>query len=259
MSVRRLSLLKINYALLCVLALTLTVLAAVYMPRTDALGVEVTLPDLVGTVYTEGDERLSDVALYELSFDYRADAEHAPGTVLAQYPPALSVRRALPGRSPVSVRLTLSTGPKAFTLPPLIGRDAHEAALYLQAQGLTVRVRSAVRNELKPGQVISVSPPEGSEVHEGEVVTLTRSEVTTARTVRVPDVTGVAAAQANTTLVLRGLRPSEPSYEYSDRPTGTVISQRPLPGTLVPAGSRATLVISRGGAAEQELEMETGE
>jgi serine/threonine-protein kinase len=73
----------------------------------------------------------------------------------------------------------------------------------------------------------------------------------------VPDVVGADAATANSTLVLRGLRPVEPRYEYSvDHPAGAVISQTPTAGTLVPSGTAATLTVSKGGAAEQELEME---
>ena len=196
---------------------------------------------------------------YEIVFDYRSDAATAPGTVLLQDPAPGSVRRVVPGRSPCVVRLTLSTGVETLTLPPLIGTSAREAQVNLRAKGLIVQVKSQIRNDLSPGQIVAVSPAEGTLVRQGEVVTITQSEVTTRRTVRVPDVVGMQAAVANSTLVLRGLHPTEPSYEASGKPSGTVISQRPLAGTLVPAGTQATLVISRGGAAEEELEMETVE
>jgi serine/threonine-protein kinase len=236
--------------------LAATYILARYLPRTDKDSVVVELPDLVGTLYAEDDGRLSP-SLYEPVFDYRSDAASEPGTVLLQDPAPFAVRRVIPDRSRCTLRLTLSTGAANYTIPPLIGKSAREAAVTLQGAGLIVKRQSVVRNDLSPGQIVSVFPAEGTVVHEGEVVTLTESTVTTRRVVRVPDVIGSDAASANSTLVLRDLRPDEPRHEYSaEHPTGSVISQIPTAGTLVPSGTRATVTVSRGGAAEQELEME---
>ncbi len=240
-----------------VTCLAATYLFARYLPRTDKDSVVVEIPALVGTLYTEDDGRLSS-ALYEVVFDYRSDAASEPGTILLQDPAPSAVRRVIPDRSRCVVHLTLSTGAASYTIPSLIGKSAHEAALAMQGAGLTVKRQSVVRGDLAPGQVVSVSPAEGTVMHEGEVVTLTESTVTTRRVVRVPDVIGSDAATANSTLVLRGLCPDEPRYEYSaEHPAGTVISQMPTAGTLVPSGTKATVTVSRGGAAEEELEMET--
>lgn len=251
------SYLSIIFGFFSVSCLAATYILARYMPRADKDSVEVEIPALVGTVYVENDERLAS-SLYEVVFDYRSDAASEPGTVLLQDPAPSAVRRVIPDRSRCTLRLTLSTGAASYTIPPLIGKSAHEAALAMQGAGLTVKRRSVVRNDLSPGQVVSVFPAEGTVVHEGEVVTLTESTVTTRRVVRVPDVIGSDAATANSTLVLRGLRPDEPRYEYSaEHPAGSVISQIPTAGTLVPSGTRASVTVSRGGAAEQELEFET--
>ena len=249
------SLLISIFCFFSIICLTATFVLARYLPRTDADSVTVELPDLVGTRYTEDDERLP-VSHYEVVFDYRADPSSEPGTVLRQDPAPASSRRVIPDRARCTLHLTLSTGAASYTIPPLIGKSAHEIALAMQSAGLIVKRQSVVRNDLSPGQIVSVSPAEGTVLHEGEVVTLTESTVTTRRTVRVPDVVGSDAAAANSTLVLRGLKPSEPRYEFSDQPQGSVISQTPTAGTLVPSGTKATLTVSRGGAAEQELEME---
>lgn len=240
-------------------ALVSTYLLATYLPRRDQDSIEITLPSLVGEVLTDSDERLpSD--LYEVVYDYRSSKETAPGTVLSQEPRPGSRRRVVPGRAPCTLRLTVSTGAAQYTLPPMIGKSGKEATLQLQAQGLIVQIEQQTRKDLSPGQIVAVEPPEGSVVREGEVVTLTVSRVLTHKTVRVPDVLGSEQALANNALVLRGLKPDEPEYEYSASvPMGCVISQRPLSGTLVPAGSSAHLVISRGGLEEEELILENGE
>lgn len=234
-------------------------LASTYLPRRDGDSVEITLPDVVGTVLSENDERLPS-AYYELICDYRADKTVPPGTVLSQSPAAGARRRVMPGHSPCPLRLVISTGAAAYTLPAVIGKSEQEVALLLRSWGLSVRVVTAVRNDLSPGQVTAIDPPEGTVVHEGEAVTLTVSTVTTHKVVRVPNLQGSDLALANNALVLRGLRPDDPEYEYSATvPHGAVISQRPLSGTLVPAGTSAHLVVSLGGAQEEEQMLENEE
>lgn len=252
-------LLVLIFTLFCCCALMATYLIATYLPRTGGDSMELELPSLVGTPLADNDERLPS-ELYEIVYEYRADATTAPGTVLAQHPAAGSVRRVIPGQSPCTVRLTISTGAAQYTLPPLIGTSAKQAEILLRAQGLIVHVKEQLRQDLSPGQIVSVDPPEGTLMREGEVVTLTKSRVSTKKTVRVPNVVASEHALANNALVLRGLRPGEVTYEYSSEiPSGCVISQRPLPGTLVPSGTAAHLVISQGGAQEEEMLLENEE
>jgi beta-lactam-binding protein with PASTA domain len=234
-------------------------LLSTYLPRRSGEALEITLPQLVGTVLAENDERLPS-SHYEIIYDYRPDTSHEVGTVLAQDPAPNAVRRVIPGRSPCVLRLVVSTGAAQHTLPAVMGKSAQEIVQLLKSWGLQVQLITAVRNDLAPGQVIGMDPPEGAIVREGEAVTLTQSTVTTHKVVRVPDVSGTEQSLANNALVLRGLRPDDPEREYSATvPPGCVISQRPLSGTLVPAGSSAHLVISLGGAQEEEMMLENEE
>ncbi len=242
----RRALLRFLFFLLSVGALTATYLFSTYLPTRQADSREITVPSLIGQTLTDGDDLFSD-SNYEIICDYRADAATAPGTVLGQSPAGGSRRRILPGRAPCTLKLTISTGPAQYTLPPLIGTNAKETALLLQSHGLIVRKKSVLRSDLSPGQVVAVDPPEGTTLREGEIVTLTESHVLTAKTVRVPDVVGTEQSLANNALVLRGLRPDPPEYAYSDEvPPGCVVSQRPLAGTTVVTGSSAHLVVSKG-------------
>lgn len=234
------------FVLLSVGALTCTYLIATYLPQRHSGSLEITLPSLVGQNLIDSQHLLPE-EYYEIIYDYRSDASTAPGTVLSQSPAAGSLRRTIPGRAPCPLRLVVSTGPATYTIPALIGTSTKETALLLQGRGLIVRIRGVIRSDLSPGQIVAVDPPEGTVLQEGEVVTLTESRVLTAKTVRVPEVAGMDQALANNALVLRGLRPDAPEYEYSDEiPPGCVISQRPLAGTTVITGSAAHLVVSRG-------------
>lgn len=239
--------------------LLLVYLLSTYLPRRDGEAQEITLPDLVGTVLVENDERLP-ASHYEIIYDYRPDASHEIGTVLSQDPASGARRRVIPGRAPCVLRLVVSTGAAQYTLPTVMGKSEQEVAGLLKSWGLQVRTSTAVRNDLSPGQVIGMDPPEGVVVREGEAVTLTISTVTTHKVVRVPNVIDTELSLANNALILRGLKPDAPEHEYSATvPPGCVISQRPLSGTLVPAGSSAHLVISLGGAQEEEMMLESEE
>ncbi|MBO5897992.1 MAG: PASTA domain-containing protein [Clostridia bacterium] len=248
------------------LALAVTVFCAlylftVYLPRTDGDSVRLEIPDLIGTPLTENDERLPDT-LYEVVYDYRADADTPAGTVLSQEPAPHATRRAIPDRARCVLRLTVSTGARSYTVPALIGVSAREATVALREAGLIVKTRTVTRNDLSAGQIIAVSPAEGTQMREGEVITLTVSDVATSRVVRVPDVVGMPLPEANAALVLHGLRPqaTTASDPTSALGAGLVCSQQPLSGTLVPSGTRARLTLSEGralpNAADEELAME---
>lgn len=236
------------FCCLSVCTLCATFLLAQYLPRTDGDSQTLRVPSLVGGIYVPDDERLPE-ALYEVVLDYRSDAASAPGTVLSQYPTPDAERRVFPDRAKCTLRLTVSTGAATYTLPTLIGKSAREAELLLRSHGLRVRSKTVKRRDVAPSLVIDVEPREGSVLSEGETVTLTLSEAPTRQVVRVPHVLGTDVAKANSTLVLRGLVPTEPTYTPSAEPRGTVISQQPISGTLVPSGTRASLTLSDGSLA----------
>ena len=249
---------------LAVVALCALYLLTVYLPHTDGDSIRLDIPNLVGTTLAENDDRLPD-ALYEVIYDYRADANAPAGTVLAQEPAPHATRRAIADRSRCVLHLTVSTGLRSYVVPALIGASAREATVSLREAGLTVKTKTVIRNDLAAGQIVAVSPVEGTCMHEGEVITLTVSEVTTDRVVRVPDVTGMTAAEAGAALVLRGLKPESltKTDPTSTLDAGRVCAQLPLPDTLVPAGTRASLILSEGknqllpNAADEELALES--
>ncbi len=234
------------YFLLCALTITFLCLTATYLPAADAQLRRVTVPNLVGVPSVQTENTLpSD--LFEITYDYRADTSAPVGTVLSQFPPAGSTRRVLPRTGRCQVRLTISTGPARYTIPRLIGQSARTAKIDLRAHGITVRLVERIRADLPDGQILSSHPTEGATVSEGETVILTVVKAPVARSLRVPDVVGVPQPVANGVLILRGLTPTASNYVYSDTvPAGDVVAQIPLPDTLVPAGTTATLTISLG-------------
>ncbi len=149
--------------------------------------------------------------------------------VISQSPAPYTM--AMPGST---VTLTLSTGPC-----PLLVPDAHTCA-DLTAVGLACNLVETCSNANPiPGTRLSISPPVGTPTELGAVVTLELSNGPC--TVEVPsagdcdDITGTGWLLCST------------SMQCSDTiPEGNVISQDPLPGTIVPPGSTVQLVISSG-------------
>lgn len=218
-----------------------------FLPFADRNSQQLTVPELEGSVLADGDERI-DASLFDVTYVYRQDDATPPGTVLRQSPAPGARRRVIPGKARCALRLTVSTGADSLTLPDLTGTNARETTLMLRSHGLRVQTESVTRPDLSDGQVVETSPAAGITVHAGETVTLKVSHPLTVRTVKVPDTVGMQLPYANAAMVLRGLRPGGAESCASPLPAGTVISQRPLAGTLVPAGTVATLIISDGSA-----------
>lgn len=80
------------------------------------------------------------------------------------------------------------------------------------------------------------------------------------QTVDVPDVSGVARADAEATIIAAGLLVGEVTEVFSDTiPRGRVISQSPQPGTRLDRGASVDLTVSLGPEPEGEGEPEEGE
>ena len=162
------------------------------------------------------------------------------GVVLATDPPA---GRDVPRGS--TVTLTVSRGPERYRVPKLVGRTQAEAEQRLTDARLTVgKVGRAFSETVPNGQVISVSPAEGTSLKRATSVALVTSKGR--QPIQVQDWTGKPADQAARALTGAKLEVNAARADWSDTvPSGSVISQSPATGTLF-QGDAVTLVVSRG-------------
>ncbi|MBQ7338038.1 MAG: PASTA domain-containing protein [Clostridia bacterium] len=226
--------------------LIVTALLSVYLPPIDEGAEDVTVPDLVGSTYTQDDPRLPR-DLYEISVEYRTDDTAPAGTILAQSPPANATRRIVKEKNPCRLFLVVSAGIPTISLPDVKGLGAKAAALQLGELGLRVVRESRATDAYSPGQVVETRPAAGTPLHRGDTVTLFESTTKTRRTLTVPDVTGVPITEASALLRRAGMTAREIIYAPSELPRDTVISQFPLGNTLVTrANTAATLTVSDG-------------
>ena len=199
----------------------------------------VEIPDFCGRLLD--DVHFADWMEVETEYRY---ADEAAGTVLSQTPSGGSLRKLSPSRPSCTVSVVVSLGKERATVPSLVGTDVRQAELLLRRLGLTVRLL-LVKSDTPEGRVLSVEPQAGTQLPLGETVTLTVSEGVPTATVRVPALYGYERSEALVALWTAQLAVGDVIEEMSDAPEGTVIRQSHQAGTLVTAGTKITLYVSR--------------
>jgi eukaryotic-like serine/threonine-protein kinase len=200
---------------------------------------KVVVPDVSGKTSAEASQTLAAVNLKAVEGGGQTSSTVPTGSVISQTPePGTQVRKGS------EVALTVSTGVPLLTIPPVVGLDVTTASQKLTDSGFVVgKITKQNTTELPVDAVMSQDPPAGREYPKGTLVNLTVSAGQ--QTATVPDVRGATQADATTKLTNAGLK-VDVGQAYSTLPAGTVVSQGPAPGTVVPAGSTVTISVSKG-------------
>jgi beta-lactam-binding protein with PASTA domain len=188
----------------------------------------VPVPDVTGLAQATAESTLVSAG-FTVGTVTNVSSDTVPvGDVVSQAP--LGGSLAVPGSA---VDLVVSSGPAPVAVPDVTG--------------LVGAVDSANHPTVPVGAVISQVPVGGTLVPPGSAVALTVS--LGPAPVAVPDVTGLAQATAESTLVSAGFTVGTVTNVSSDTvPAGNVVSQAPLGGSLAVPGSAVDLVVSSGPA-----------
>jgi serine/threonine-protein kinase len=134
-------------------------------------------------------------------------------------------------------------GPSAVALASLVGDTAEEAEKKLDVAGLRWNVLPVPSEQVAPDRVVKQDPAPGPQVPAQSVVTLYVSN-------GLPTVDLIDVRQYSSDDAQRYLRNSKLSPKivevYDKSPRGTVLSERPAPGTSVPIHSTVALLVSKG-------------
>jgi serine/threonine-protein kinase len=137
------------------------------------------------------------------------------------------------------VRINVSSGPAAVSVPNVIGLPFDQASRQLQDAGFSVQRTDAPSEEAR-GTVIN-EEPSGS-APPGAVITLTVSKGPGTSTV--PDVTSQDEQSARDTLQAAGFKVKVQQQEVNDPSLeGIVLEQNPRPGTQAPPKSTVTITV----------------
>lgn len=130
----------------------------------------------------------------------------------------------------------------AAEVPNVVGMQRAEAEGRLEEREFVPEARRIV-SERPPGTVVEQRPEPGTLYGERGIVVISvaRDPLRT----EVPDVSGLKTPRALTRLRAAELRPRAQAVQ-SQEPEGTVLRQLPAPGTEVPTGSPAIVVVSSG-------------
>jgi beta-lactam-binding protein with PASTA domain/serine/threonine protein kinase len=135
-----------------------------------------------------------------------------------------------------------------IAIPDVIGRLADAAEATLRDAGFAVTRVGEPSSVVARGRVARQSPEGGEEMVPGGVVTIYVSTGRAARTVRVPELTGLTVAEATDALTAVGFNVEE-APEFDDTiPSGQVIDSVPAGGSRAAAGATVTLLVSQGPA-----------
>jgi beta-lactam-binding protein with PASTA domain len=153
----------------------------------------------------------------------------------------LTVYRHHHSSNPAAVVVTAKS-----SVPKVVGIKLESAEFQLKEAKLGVKV--VRRNAKKPKNIVlAQAPPSNKRVVQGTVVTLVVSKGV--QGVKVPKLTGLAAADAVQQLQSLGLTAALKQTAAQGAAPGTVVQQSPRPGGRVKKGAPVALSVAKGAAA----------
>lgn len=201
---------------------------------------EVQVPDLTNRTANEATAIAADLGLtLRVDDTRRPDPKIAAGHVLAQEPSPGSV-----ARRQRSIRVWLSAGVRAATVPPLSGETERAAELRLAQDGITLAGVSEIRSEDFPADVVVAQEPPAKSGAAKVALLVNRGEH--GLTYVMPDLIGVNGDRAAEILRGRGFRVAVVgSTPYPGVAAGIVIRQSPQAGFQVSPGEPISLEVSK--------------
>lgn len=197
------------------------------------------LPRVLGLSQAEAQSLLDEASMRIQVSGTEPHLTAPQGTVIWQDPPP-----GLIAPENTDVTLVMSAGPPKIPIPDVTGLDGAIAQRLIQAAGLAVSRVDSLQAPLPRGVVMVSRPPGGSMLTPGGGVTLIVSRG--AATISVPDLLGLAQADARSRLELEGLRIGAVTRQRTDNAApGTVVAQRPAAGTLAASGTIVDIVVAR--------------
>jgi len=201
---------------------------------------EVQVPDLTNRTANEATSLAADLGLaVRLDDTRRPDPKISAGRVLAQDPPPGTMTR-----EQRSVRVWLSTGPRASTVPALTGETERSAQMRLSQDGLEEATLSEIRSASFPSDVVVAQDPPPNTP--GSKVSLLVNRAEQATNYVMPDLIGVNGERAATLLRGKGFRVAVvASTPYPGVAAGIVLRQSPQAGFQIAPGEPISIEVSR--------------
>ena len=144
------------------------------------------------------------------------------------------------------VELTASATKTLVKVSSVIGLTETQAKAKLEDEGFEVKREYLNDDEAEIDTVFKQSPEEGTEVPEGETITIYVCIGKDIEEVEVKNLKGKTVEEATEQLKADGLEIGEITEEYSDVEAGKIISQSYTQGQKVPEGTKIDVCVSKG-------------
>jgi beta-lactam-binding protein with PASTA domain len=204
---------------------------------------DVVVPPLNGKTVTEASGILLNSGLnLKVEEARRPDTSVPAGKILSQDPqPGAKTRRER------SVKVWVSAGPRAASVPALVGESERTAQLRAQQDGLQLASLAEIRSaDYSAGTIVAQNPPPKQSTPSGARVTLLVNRGERGITYVMPDLIGVNGDRAADLLRSRGFRVSVVGdHPYPGVPAGIVLRQSPQGGFQIAPSDPISLEVSR--------------
>lgn len=201
---------------------------------------EVQVPSLVGSTVNTASQALADLGLsLRIDPNQRSDEQVPAGRIMQQDPsPGAQARQQR------TVRVWVSSGPRATSIPVLVGQTERTAQIRVEQDGLEIGTISEFRSPDYPADAIVSQDPPASSRAPHVALLINRGEQATSYVM--PDLIGMNGERAADTLRARGFRVTiVGSQPYAGVPPGTVVRQQPAGGFQVGDGDAISIEVSR--------------
>jgi len=205
----------------------LGVVAGTYLLiRISFSGTSAVVPPVVGLTQEQAEFQARRAHLLFAVQSERYDLSAQKGAVVSQNPAS-----GMPARRGITLSVVVSKGVERIDTPDLVGRRIDEAQIGIRQGGLRL-VSTAFLRGPQPGQtVVAQSPSAGTVVPRDSEVALLVSAGPPTLTFVTPDLVGTPAEAAEREIESYGIQATVLRGEKSEpSPSGTVLSQAPLPG-----------------------------
>jgi eukaryotic-like serine/threonine-protein kinase len=204
---------------------------------------DVVVPSLTGKTVAQAGAELAPAGLnLKVEETRRVDAAVPVGIILSQDPqPGVNTRRER------SVKVWVSAGPRATSVPALLGESERTAMLRAQQDGLQLASVAEIRSSnYTTGTIVAQNPPPQKAMPAGGRMTLLVNRGERGETYVMPDLIGVNGDRAADLLRSRGFRVSVVGdHPYPGVPAGIVLRQSPQGGFQFGTGDPISLEVSR--------------
>jgi serine/threonine protein kinase/transcription elongation GreA/GreB family factor len=201
-------------------------------------GDQVEVPSFVGMTIEEATKEANKIGIGIRRSGSESSSKYPSGQIVSQ-----SIDEGKKVDKNTTVSVVVSKGAGSTTVPGnLQGVSQSEAERAIANAGLKAEIELKSDSSVDVGDVISVSPSEGSSVAAGSTVTIVVSKGE--NTVTVPSLQGQSESMAKTSLSKLGLKYKTVSGYSENIAEGEVISTSPASGEQVSPGTTVTMTIN---------------